>query len=288
MGQPGRGTINNTDNAVAHTLQQVYKGEREGLAHVFYNDMPAHAKIYNFTFGHTKGQLAFDKQSGFWIIQSVPRFPTPVSEGYGYPRTGFKFGQMMLCVTFKAKMFKEIGLQLKYIHPHISDSNLPSAWKEDFHHIHDLISGSFIKREPFSRTVGLESAGGVKFTHFGKTGDWHHDLYHNLVATSLKVDLITETWQHGHGNLGPSCKGDYTVVDVSRVGIKTPTQHYTFKTYDDHSKYAISTDSKNPYVCVGDINRQYSQFKRGGGTMCIKDARLWKTFKKMVLKAASC
>ena len=30
------------------------------------------------------GALAFDRTSGFWIVSSVPRFPTPVKDGYKY------------------------------------------------------------------------------------------------------------------------------------------------------------------------------------------------------------
>jgi deoxyribonuclease-2 len=29
-------------------------------------------------------------------------------------------------------------------------------------------------------------------------------------------------------------------------------------------------------VCVGDINRQVSQRKRGGATICLQDTDLWK------------
>lgn len=288
--QEGLGTINGTDNAVAHTLQQVYKGDDEGVGHVFYNDMPPSAKFYDHKFGHTKGQVGFDKESGFWITQNVPRFPTEKKLGYGYPNTGMKYGQMMICVTFNADQFQDIGLQLKYIHPHMYSHNLPAAWEKDFEHIHDLISGKYIIREPYARTAPLKSSGGVKFTHFGKTGSWHHDLYHDLVAPSLKTNIITATWQHGAktNNLGPTCKGDYTVVDVSRVGVTTQKKQYTFKNWDDHSKWVVSTNEKLPYVCVGDINRQYSQFKRGGGTMCVEDPQLWKTFKKLVLASSMC
>lgn len=48
----------------------------------------------------------------------------------------------------------------------------------------------------------------------------------------------------------------------------------SWKTTQDHSKWAITTKgfdddtSAHPFACVGGINRQYSQEKRGGATMC--------------------
>ena len=48
----------------------------------------------------------------------------------------------------------------------------------------------------------------------------------------------------------------------------------------DHSKWAITVDGfeqdngKKPYACIGGINRQFSQEKRGGATMCYQSKGL--------------
>ena len=117
-----------------------------------------------------------------------------------------------------------------------------------------------MKTSPFSNIVELKSLKGSKYFHFGKTSKFGHDLYHNLVAPTLKTNLIAETWQHGKHNIGPSCEGNYTVVDISQVSIRVSGNDYFFRVLDDHSKYAIGESSHVPYVCVGDINRQVYNF----------------------------
>lgn len=52
----------------------------------------------------------------------------------------------------------------------------------------------------------------------------------------------------------------------------------------DHSKWAV--DSKGT-ACVGDINRQYSQAKRGGGSLCYDKADVFAAFDKIAASVAN-
>jgi deoxyribonuclease-2 len=89
--------------------------------------------------GHTKGDLAFDNTSGFWLIHSVPKFPP--NDSYHYPETGTRYGQSFLCVTFDYLTFNEIGLQLLYNGPQIYDKYLPDNLASGVPYIKKAIDG---------------------------------------------------------------------------------------------------------------------------------------------------
>lgn len=45
------------------------------------------------------GVKAFYKTKGFWIVSSVPRFPSHVAKGFTFSDSQIQFGQSILCVT---------------------------------------------------------------------------------------------------------------------------------------------------------------------------------------------
>ena len=76
----------------------------------------------------------------------------------------------------------------------------------------------------------------------------------------------------------------FNVISMRVVGVD-------FLTSKDHSKWAITTDagaasgnniwtsSASASVCICDINRQLSQFSRGGGCLCLRSQpALWRQF----------
>lgn len=55
------------------------------------------------------GALAFGKNTGFWMISSIPRFPANTSNGYIFQNAQKKNGQIVLCVTVDKEDQDEIG-----------------------------------------------------------------------------------------------------------------------------------------------------------------------------------
>ena len=119
-----------------------------------------------------------------------------------------------------------------------------------------------------------------------------------LIFFLLFIDLLVETWPNGPGKLNSSCLNTYHVLNIDSINFKSTSKPITFATRKDHSKWAISSSVKknNPwelkdkmkYVCIGDINRMATQYKRGGGTVCFSDKNVWKAFYDLVSSFEAC
>ncbi|CAI2357597.1 unnamed protein product [Caenorhabditis sp. 36 PRJEB53466] len=293
---PSAKTLDDTDQALAYTLQQYYdKQDDKTIFHVMFNDEPWGSKstaeikleeilsnrVYgnntvfastSTAFGHTKGTIFFDGDTGVWLVHSVPLFPNPTK--YEYPASGHDYGQTMLCMTFNYAELKKIGTQLFFNRPNIYSSNLPTSMAADNEDLAKAIAGQYQKGEPYSSVLDLETKGGYSFTSFAKSKEFNADLYDTLVAPTLKTDLVVESWRRG-SEIPLDCKLTYHANDALSIHVGSTTE---FSYTKDHSKMAHSADMTKPWVCIGDINRMTSQYVRGGGTTCISSTFLWKAY----------
>uniref|UniRef100_A0A8R1DG67 Uncharacterized protein n=2 Tax=Caenorhabditis japonica TaxID=281687 RepID=A0A8R1DG67_CAEJA len=294
---PSAKTLDDNDQALAYTLQQYYdKQDDKSIFHVMFNDEPWGSKsslddikleqilsnrvFANHTeyaststvYGHTKGTIFFDGETGVWLVHSVPLFPNPTK--YEYPKSGHDYGQTMLCMTFKYAELKKIGTQLFFNRPNIYSSNLPSNMAADNADLAKAIAGQYQKGEPFSSVLELDTKAGYTFTSFAKSKEFNADLYDTLVAPTLKTDLVVESWRRGSA-IPLDCKLTYHANDALSIHVGGTT---AFSYTKDHSKMAHSADVTKPWVCIGDINRMTSQYVRGGGTTCISSTFLWNAY----------
>ncbi|VDD85199.1 unnamed protein product [Enterobius vermicularis] len=125
----------------------------------------------------------------------------------------------------------------------------------------------------------LSSIAGFPFTVFGKHKKFNADLYADLVAPNTSCSYFTETWPNGAVNYPNTCnttnKDIYNIVSIKIANI-------TFPTTKDHSKWAVADLIKCGYVCIGDINRQYSQNKRAGDAACFQYNPLWNLYRNLI------
>uniref|UniRef100_A0A1I8AST7 Deoxyribonuclease II n=1 Tax=Steinernema glaseri TaxID=37863 RepID=A0A1I8AST7_9BILA len=282
--------MDSQQQAVAHTMEAFYKDvSSPTLFHVLYNDELPDSTEWSATLGHTKGAAVFDTTSGFWLIHSLPRFLNNAS--YAFPSNAHTFGQMGLCVSFGYDALPLLAEQLYYTNPNIYSSYLPLKIGTDVPLMKKVLAGQVSDMAPFYSMKTMKSSGGAGFVHFAKTGKFGKDLYHDLVAPRLASPLLVESWLHESAedkNLFSDCSGGYSVYNAKYV--KLPCD-VNFENWWDHSKYAVAFDDggfANPWVCVGDINRQTHQEVRGGGTMCLLDFHLHQAFRTLLTEYYKC
>lgn len=276
----GVGTIDSLMGAVGRSLLPLYRNTSQ-LAFLLYNDQPPN---YNGTQdsssrGHTKGVLLFDQEAGFWLIHSVPGFPPASSAGYSWPSSAQTYGQTLLCVSFPFKQFSDIGRQLSYTYPQVYDYKLEGTFAQIFPDLEEVVKGHHVYHSPWNSSVTLTSKAGATFQSFAKFGKFGDDLYSGWLAEALGSNLQVQFWPRSRHILPSNCSGVQHVLDVTEIAFPGPAGP-TFSSTDDHSKWCVAPEG--PWACVGDMNRNLEEEKRGGGTLCAQLPTLWKAFQPLV------
>ncbi|PRP77836.1 deoxyribonuclease II [Planoprotostelium fungivorum] len=296
----------NDQGAISNTFGQIYgenldprpfihsltgKSGSNSMAYALYNDQSPDASGNDDgddsddhdSFGHLKGAFAFDLASGFWLLHSVPRYPFFTNSSYSFPQYAEVYGQSYICVSLPSTSIETVIKQLLYNKPFIYDMNIPS-FLQKLPAALLLTSKKWMKGETNS-TATLTTVKGQKLLHFAKTGKWGKDVYQDLVSKTLQSGLMVETWMNGaRSNQMPTqCKPSFAYENFLIRDLSFGPG-LSWKETNDHSKWAITTDRPGT-VCIGDINKQFSQSKRGGGTLCLSNTQLWQSFKSIIINA---
>jgi len=249
----------------------------------YYNDEKP--KIQNsYERGHLKGVINFDISSGFWLIHSVPKFPS--IGRYIYHDSEIEYGQSFICVSLGASFFKSIISQLLIMQSTVYDYYIPNNFPLDREAAIMLQSFVHNKNVPNLMKLGvvkLITVNHVPLLHFAKSRIFEKDLYSGLVAPYLKASILVESWVRGH-KIPSSCNETYKVFNVKTVKLLKDS----FKEHSDHSKWVVSKHQDHPFICIGDINRMTTQFARGGGTMCVFNSDIWKVFSGIIEDYENC
>ena len=237
-----------------------------------------------------------DKTTGFWLIHSIPQFPEPPNVSYLYPKSGKENGQSALCISFNTKdVGSQIIQQLIYMRPNVYSLSATDDVERLVRQIMDLKNRKWPK-DIDQNIEEIRTIKGERFTSFSRNSKAAAagDLYSSMIAPSLKTNLMVETWRRGAGTpLDSNCSSQYKVQNIQEVKLnfasdsKVPTTG-PFRYMEDHSKWAVSDSSQKSYACVGDINRMRSQFKRGGGSVCINNPDVWSLMQSSVYEVESC
>eukprot|EP00499_Haloplacidia_sp_CaronLabIsolate_P004069 CAMPEP_0196769964 /NCGR_PEP_ID=MMETSP1104-20130614/845_1 /TAXON_ID=33652 /ORGANISM="Cafeteria sp., Strain Caron Lab Isolate" /LENGTH=360 /DNA_ID=CAMNT_0042140067 /DNA_START=1 /DNA_END=1083 /DNA_ORIENTATION=- len=231
------------------------------------------------TYGHTKGVVLVDADSGMWLVHSTPRYPLVGSDSF--PSDELIYAQSFLCVSLAAAEMAKVGTALLLNKPSVYSSSLPGDLGSKYPTLQSVLNKEWVT-DPQATTLALESAQGMQFVAFAKNKEWGKRLYADLVAPHFGGDMLVESWRRPP-MLPPYCPSSGpTVGNVQNVTIGGESWEYTH----DHSKWGVVENQS--IVCVGDINRMSSQEERGGGTVCFTHGGLWNTFYNSIGSVAGC
>ena len=275
--------------ALSHTLHRIFSVPESG-GFIVYNDEHVNKESNNSDKGHCKGILAFDKasDSALMLLHSTPRFPA--DKEFDLPADEQIYGQTFLCITLPDyQTANTIAKQmLCQQNPQVltNNSRIPDSLQEN-EPLYQLFHGIGIDESTAPSTVAFKSRGGKDFLLIAKSRHWGKDFWLDLVSPELKSDLIVETWRRGKVTPqqdGRSGEFDEDTLNLKFVINSTLTYQWRYQWYytHDHAKWAVALKNSNnalPWVCVADINRMVSQEKRGGGSLCFQDDKLWQALR---------
>lgn len=277
--------LDQNNQALNHTLTSIFNAP-DSAGYLVYNDEHVDREENKSGKGHCKGILAFDKRSdsALFLLHSTPRFPA--NKESTLPDDEEIYGQTFICISLPDyQSANQIAQQmLCQQNPQVltESSHIPSSLQAD-EPLSLLFHGTGVSESHEPATLRFKSRGGKDFLLIAKSRKWGKDFWLDLVSPVLQCDLVVETWRRGTVTPLQDNRSKTFDEDTLSLDFKiAPSQTYGWPYTKDHSKWAVALKNSTnslPWVCVADLNRMVSQEKRGGGSLCFQESRLWEALK---------
>lgn len=254
------------DKSTLNSTQTTFNSSTSS-SYFMYNDQPPTGTASS-SYGHTKGVVAIGPTDSLWILHSCPHYPSPTS--YAFPEKETIYGQTFLCMSIDSSTVNTIAGQFLLTEPYVYANTVPLSVQTKYPNV------GLMTNKKWDHTAGTKiapfMAGSQSMQSAVKNKEWDKDLYEDLIAPTLNSGLVCETWMRGE-ELGSYCKPKYAyqVTDVTDLEI----DGVSWSEKQDHSKWCITVNDDDNYVCICDINRMTSQRSRGGGCVCFENSKLW-------------
>lgn len=274
-------TLEQEQGAMYNTLKQLYAADSPGtssLGWICYNDEIPGVNENDERKGHSKGVLAFDldSDSAFWLLHSWPKF---LDVKTGKP-AAWTYGQTFLCIALKdVETARSIAEQMYHRQePQTYQVRLPkNVGQNDI--LYRLATDVDVNETDPPCDITFFSKGGYDFRLMAKNRHWDKDFWIDLVGPHLKVDIDVETWRRGTLPDTEDSDAHSKVTDILYINLESLDIPFEWHYTKDHAKWGVS--ESDDWVCVADINRQTSQEKRGGGSICFRDKLLWESLRDL-------
>lgn len=169
-----------------------------------------------------------------------------------------------------------------------------------FNGIHPAQNSESCTVRKFTQPSFWSSRKVAQFTHYAKSYKYKQDVFACLTngKHGMHYGFKFETWCRGccqksfcSSSHCTNCKYSYDLLNVNKIELKIGSGDdvISWGRTLDHAKIGCSiaphwlVPNKHHYVCIGDMNRMYTQRKRGGGFMCIDDFNFWKVINRALV-----
>lgn len=97
--------------------------------------------------------------------------------------------------------------------------------------------------------------------------------------------MYAQTWGGQRGRASSYCEENQPKVYNVKT-INTPLGDW--RPSCDHSKWCVAKDQNKNWICIADVNRAPSQYKRKGGALCFEDLTIKTKFLSFVRDNEDC
>jgi deoxyribonuclease-2 len=233
---------------------------------------------------HSKGALVYNKDSGYFLMHSLPRFPRRTAENkfvYELPDNAGIYAQHFLCISTDLENNLKIVDTLNIINPQLIIKNGEEDNVSENESVTKLIKNrSDPELDHFKVTV-VKSIGNRNFIFFSRSKNEEKLQFDHHIPKFYEDDFYIETWTKP-SLLEPICDGLYKAFNVK--SLKFGNISYTNS--KEHAKWSVA--AKKDISCFGDLNRTKQVTVRGGNVVCIKDKKLAKLMRNAITDSEDC
>jgi deoxyribonuclease-2 len=233
---------------------------------------------------HSKGGLVFNKDGGYFMMHSLPRFPRRTANNKFsdiLPDNAGIYAQHFLCITANLENHLKIVDTLNIINPQIIINNGEKDNVGENESVIKLIRNRSDSKLPAFKIFEIDSIGKKKFTFFSRSKNEEKLQFDYHIPDYYKDNFYVETWTKPN-LIDPICDGLYKVMNIKSLKFG----NYKFENNYEHAKWSVA--AKKDISCFGDLNRTIQTTVRGGNVICIKDKKLAKFMRDAITDRDRC
>ncbi|XP_039634762.1 deoxyribonuclease-2-beta-like [Perca fluviatilis] len=306
--------INHPEGVLANTLRPIFTTSMtDNFGFITYSDQPPGCNAFA-EYGHSKGVVMMDKTTGVWLLHSLPQFPFKRDPEKFWPRSGAANAQTFICVTFNYDQFQHIGQHLLDIAAFPFDHHIPTGFHDQLKQATEkdleerprrdanqiktqLLTSAGVTSEGLTgtrrqfrsfakRKIDIRTAGGERILD---DNIFDGDLY-LAIAERYQTHVRVQTW---HSENEACRSGKYEVIRIASLkaylkNINLGKRLVNWEAGNDHSKWCVGKDNNNDLICIADVNRAVTQYKRPGGGLCFRHKEASDLFKDVIAGTEEC